>query len=157
MNDVKEPDIFAEIRANLEKIGYEGDLIQKDYAFRDFLSEGRKAGSAVHRVPLAAFGQWPPSYRNACIGVTVPADYSADAINPFRALGAPQVLALHPKEQLVRRWKIGATDAPTMLNEFSVGEIASTFQRYGVDWGPQRILDARTLTPADALAQLRLL
>ena len=154
MTDVKETDMFAAVRANLEKIGYVGDLIQEDYAFRDFLSASGKAKASVPRIELAAFAQWPPSYRNACFGVTTPTTDSAAAITPFRALGAPQVLALYPAKRRVRRWKISATGDPVMLNEFGFDAIASTFKQYEKEWAPQRVLDARTLVFADAAAQL---
>lgn len=152
MTDVEAPDIFAEVRTNLERIGYEGDLMQEDYAFRDFLSGSK--GSSIRHIELAAFAQSPPDLRGACFGVTAPLSDTSEAIKPFRALGAPQILALHPKNRRIRRWKISATGDPSLLNEFGFDEIASTFQRYGVDWGPQRILDARTRMAADTAAQL---
>jgi hypothetical protein len=57
-------------------------------------------------IALAAFGQEPPTYRTACFGIAVPPHDGSEAIIDYRALGAPQIFALHPDK--IHRWEIVA-------------------------------------------------
>jgi hypothetical protein len=154
MTDTRERDMLAAVRDGLRDIGYEGELLQEDYDFRDFLSDARDSHSSVRRVKLAAFAQSPPDYSYACFGVTIPNNETPSEIMPYRALGAPQILALHPSQGYVRRWKIGATGDPELRDAFTYERIAPTFREKRKQWEPQRILDARTLDPTVAAEQL---
>ena len=145
--------MLGAVKRKLQSLGYEGELLQENYAFRDFFASGATS-LTVPRVPIAAFAQSPPSYRSACFGVTLPDENGPDAIKIYRALGAPQVLALYPNTGCIRRWKISATRDPELLEEFSYSEIDTTFERRRVEWEPQRILDARTLSFSANAAQL---
>src|SRR5258706_11347598 len=99
------------VREGLIEIGYHKDLLQENYSFVDMHGHDQP----LRQVELAAFAQEPPSYRNACFGVAVPPYDGPDAIMQYRALGAPQVLALLPEAGVIRRWKILANASPVLL------------------------------------------
>ena len=150
MTDPKNPPMFDAVRDQLKLLGYTGELLRPSYSFRDFLTPSTSSRSSVRTIELAAFARFPPSLNNACFGVTIPADDSPKSITPYSALGAPQILALHPQGDYIRRWKMGANGDPQSLGEFRYDQIASTFDYYREEWNPQRILDARTLPEAQA-------
>src|SRR2546427_7312154 len=79
----------------LRAIGYQDELLHEEYQFADMLAQDQP----LRTIELAAFAQEPPSYRNACIGIAVPARADPEAIMNYRALGAPQILALHPEAE----------------------------------------------------------
>src|SRR6266571_5499540 len=81
----------------LRAIGYQDELLQTDYQFADMLAQDQP----LRTIELAAFAQEPPSYRNACIGIAVPPYSNPDAITDYRSLGAPQILTLHPKDEII--------------------------------------------------------
>ena len=150
MIDIEEPDMLDAVRDQLQGLGYRGEMLQENYPFSDFMTRPVSARQSVRRIKLAAFADEDTAIENACFGVTFPADDSPQSIAPYRALGAPQVLALHPAGGYVRRWKMAAKDEPKPLEEFRFDEIAAIFQRNHDKWQPQRIIDARTLAPAKA-------
>ena len=154
MPAIEAPVMLAAIREQLVILGYEGELLQEDYDFRDFMTESSEAVSPVSRIKLAAFAQSPPSYRDTCFGVALPDDDSPESIAKYRALGAPQVLALHPNEGFVRPWSIGASAAPEPQDAFPYRDIADTFQNRFGEWTPTRMRDARSGTSSGAAAQL---
>jgi len=57
--------ILSIIRNELERLGYLHNLLQENYVFDD----AAVSGNRELNIPLAAFAQWPPSYRSACIGI----------------------------------------------------------------------------------------
>ena len=80
------------LKRELNSLGYVGDLLQDNYEFADVLSEG----NAVNQIALAAFAQYPPSYRNAAFGVAIANGISgAELIQTHRALGAPQIFEIN--------------------------------------------------------------
>lgn len=154
MSNIEAPEMLSVVRGCLLGIGYQEDLLLTDYKFRDFLKETNSFDGESSAIELAAFAQSPPSYRSACIGITVPRDESSQPIARFRALGTPQILALYPKRQVARRWKIPAAGDPEHLDEFSFDTLASKFQQKREEWSPQRILSAKTLAFVEGAAQL---
>ena len=79
-------DIFSKVRDELKRLGYVDKLLRQDYAFDD----ASVAGTLELHIPLAAFAQWPPSYRNACIGVlTANGQSGSQFVTEYRTLGAP--------------------------------------------------------------------
>lgn len=141
------------VRRCLQKIGYQDDLLLPDYKFRNFLKKSPKQGS-IGQIELAAFAQTPPSFRSACFGVTLPSDENASSIIGFRALGAPQVLALHPEKGFVQRWRIPAYGDPKPLDIFSIDTLGDVFESKRTEWEPRRILSAKTLGFVEGEAQL---
>src|SRR5438132_9637496 len=96
-------------RKGLHDIGYQDDLLREEYTFADILAQNE-----TRKIELAAFAQEPPSYLNSCIGIAVPAQRGPEAIMEYRSLGAPQILALHPQDEKVLRWKILAQGKPEL-------------------------------------------
>src|SRR5690242_1936966 len=94
MSNVEAPEMLEVVRGCLRDIGYQDNLLLPNYKFRDFLTNAGGFNGTAPEIELAAFAQSPPSYRSACFGVTVPPDESPQSIVRFRALGAPQILAL---------------------------------------------------------------
>lgn len=121
----------------LRDIGYVDGLLHRDYEFADFLAPSYP----VLRVPLAAFAQDPPSYRNACLGVILGED-ELEILN-YRALGAPQLLQIGQRE--VRRWKVTSSGRPQLLQRIAPEGLLSTIREQRNDWGPERILRARSI------------
>jgi hypothetical protein len=148
------PAMLDAVRNGLRDIGYQDELILPSYTFRDILSDATTSGSPVRNIELAAFAQAPASYRSACFGVTAPPDSSPNSILPFRSLGAPQVLALHPNDGYIERWKIVASGRPQSLGLIPFDEIADTFQRNRAEWEPQRFLRAKSISFRSEAAQL---
>jgi hypothetical protein len=137
---------FAQAEQGLREIGYDDSLLRRDYDFADLLS----AAGSVRRVPLAAFAQDPPSYRNACFGVLVGA--RDQDITRYRALGAPQLLQILDHE--VRRWKVTSFDEPTLLQRIAPDDLLRTIREHRVEWGPEPVLRARSIAFDAAPIQL---
>ena len=153
MIDIREPDMFAVARRELERLGYTGELMQENYAFRDVMTERRGTAPPLETIPLAAFAQSPPSYRDACFGVALPDDDRPEAIAKYRALGAPVVLALHPNAGIIRPWSMGASGDPEPQDAFPYRNIADAFRaRYG-EWTPERVRDVRSVSAPAPAAQ----
>ena len=57
--------VLNTVRNELNQLGYLDNLLQEDYVFDD----ASVSGIRELNIPFAAYAQWPPSYRNACIGV----------------------------------------------------------------------------------------
>jgi hypothetical protein len=154
MSSAEETRMRDAIRDGLRAIGYTDDLRSDGYAFPDFLSGNSTGADNLLRVEVAAFAQRPFSYRSACFGVIVPPNESPNAIRPYRALGAPQILALHPSNDYVRRWKVGAEGLPQDLGTIPYSEIPSAFRQHEEEWKPQRVLRAKSIAFVEEDRQL---
>src|SRR6266540_6598035 len=104
-------ELLTMARDGLRDIGYRDELLRENYPFADILDNEQPT---LH-VRLAAFAQEPPSYRNACFGITIPDHDGPEAIQPYLALGAPQILALHPTDGEVRLWRMAAQGKPKLI------------------------------------------
>ena len=103
---------LTSIKQGFQELGYVGGLLQEDYAFADFLAPE----FAVTHIPLAAFTQEPPSYRTASFGATVANGQSgAEAIQRYRALGAPQIFEIG--KERVSRWRVNGEGSPGALGK----------------------------------------
>ena len=130
---------FERIRQELGILGYTGDLIREDYLFADVLAPEY----SVTSIPLAAFAQDPPSYRNACFGVVIANGQSGPAlIERYRSLGAPQIFEVHGSDVL--RWKMTDQGTPDMLEKVAADDVSALFNRNRSDWSPERILRAKS-------------
>lgn len=138
--------VLAAAERGLREIGYSDQLLRRDYAFADLLT----SSDEVRRVPLAAFAQDPPSYRNACFGV-LRAGLSVD-VSQYRALGAPQILEIDDHE--VRRWKVTSTGGPELLQRIKPDDLLRTIREHRTEWGPAQILRARSIAFDAAPVQL---
>ena len=135
-------DALQSLKRELNGLGYVGGLLQENYEFADFLSED----VPVSRIPLAAFAQHPPSYRNAAFGVAIANGTSGiELVRVHRALGAPQIFEIDSDR--VRRWKVGGEGPPIYLDEARTAELSQFFAQHRENWIPQRILSAKSNVP----------
>src|SRR6266566_6870747 len=113
------PTLLTIAREGLLEIGYQSHLLQENYSFVDVHAQDEP----LRQIELAAFAQEPTDYRNACIGIALPPHEGSQAIINYRALGAPQILALHPESQEVRRWKIQAQGEPILIDRIEAAHL----------------------------------
>ena len=131
--------LYELVKQGLTGIGYTGNLIHENYEFADILADDY----SVSTLPLAAFAQEPPSYKNACFGVVFANGVKGiPLVEKYRSLGAPQILELH-QEHLVR-WKMTGREAPVFLEQIELQEALSLFERNRENWAPSRILRAKS-------------
>jgi hypothetical protein len=142
--------LLATTRAGLRDIGYRDELLRDNYPFPDVLD----AASPTRSIDLAAFAQEPFSYRSACFGVAVLQAQDAAAIQPYRALGAPQIFALYPEHGQVLRWWIPAREPPQVIEQIDARYLRPLFQAHKDEWNPERVLRAKAIGFARGPVQL---
>jgi hypothetical protein len=142
--------LLALARAGLHDIGYRDELLQHNYSFPDVLQES----VPTHHIDLAAFAQEPFSYRSACFGVALLHQHGPKSIQPYRALGAPQILALHPASNEVFRWKIPAQGNPTLIERIEADHLRAAFLDHANEWKPEAVLRAKSIGLARGPVQL---
>ena len=121
--------VLSTIRNELKGLGYLHNLVQENYAFDD-------AATPVNRdlnIRLAAFAQWPPSYRNACIGVLTANGQSGPRhISMYRTLGAPMFFEV-VKDRL-DRYRIEASGQASFLESIPARNIHRAFEVNREKW-----------------------
>lgn len=141
--------VLSTIRNGLKGLGYLHNLLQEHYAFDD-------AATSVNRdlnIPLAAFAQWPPSYRNACIGVLTTNGQSGPRhISMYRTLGAPMFLEAFPDH--LDRYRVKATGEAVFLESIPARDIRQAFKLNKKKWSPEAIFRAKAITPLTEPYQL---
>ncbi len=137
-------------KEGLRDIGYRDDLLREHYGFVDILAQDQP----LRQIELAAFAQEPPSYRNACIGAIITPHDGPEAIKHYRALGAPQILAIYPEAEIIRRWKIPAHGDPIPIELIEPSQLHATIQARRDEWNPERVLRAKSIGFATAPRQL---
>jgi hypothetical protein len=142
--------LLATTRAGLRDIGYRDELLRDNYPFPDVLD----AVSPTRYIDLAAFAQEPFSYRSACFGVAVLQAQDVAAIQPYRALGAPQIFALYPEHGQVLRWWIPAREPPQVIEQIDASHLRALFQAHKDEWNPERVLRAKAIGFARGPVQL---
>lgn len=142
-------ELLAITRNGLHDIGYRNELLRENYPFADVLDRS----TPTRRILLAAFAQEPPSYRSACFGVVVLDHYSPDALQQYRALGAPQLLVLSPASSAVRRWRMTAGE-PAFIERIAPEHLRAAFQANRNDWNPDTVLRAKSIGFARGSVQL---
>ena len=132
-------DALQSLKRELNGLGYVGSLIHENYEFADVLSHD----NAVNRIPLAAFAQDPPSFRNAAFGVAIANSHSGpELIQMHRALGAPQIFEVN--NDRILRWKVSGDGRPSLLSESPPDQLSHMFAQHRDEWVPQRILRAKS-------------
>lgn len=140
---------FNTVKSELKNIGYSGHLLQEKYSYDDVTISNTKE----IQIPLAAFAQWPPSYRNACIGVLQANGQSGpDYVSSFRALGAPMVFEVYDKH--VTRYCFGASGNAIKLEDIQAHNITNAFKENSNKWNPTTIFRAKAITPVKDPVQL---
>ena len=139
MQKHSEMELYGRVKRGLTETGYVGSLIQENYEFADILAPKYSVGS----IPLAAFAQDPPSYRNACFGVVLANGVEGPPlVASCRSLGAPQILEVHHDH--INRWKMTGEGQPQFLEQVMATDVPALFQRHREDWSPVRILRAKS-------------
>ncbi len=129
------------IKRAMGSIGYARALIREDYEYADCLDPS----CPVRTIPLAAFAQYPPDYRNACIGVIVGDGVSGvDNVQQHRLLGAPMIFEVTPSG--ADRWKIMAGSEPAFLESIWLDRIESAFKSHASQWNPDSIFRAKGIS-----------
>jgi len=141
--------VLYTVRNELNRLGYLDNLLQEDYVFDD-------ASVSVIRelnIPLAAFAQWPPSYRNACIGVlTANGQSGPQYVSGYRALGAPMFFeAFHDH---IVRYRVEASGQAVFLESIPARDIRKAFEANRNKWSPDAIFRAKAITPLADPVQL---
>lgn len=130
--------LLSTARDGLRAIGYQDDLLPDEYKFADVLGQNES-----RMIEMAGFAQEPLSYLSACIGIAVPAQQGAEAIAAYRSLGAPQILALHPNDEKILRWKILANSKPEMIETIDPAHLHNAILKNKDDWNPEKVLRAK--------------
>ena len=139
MPDQHQIEALRLLKHELNSLGYVGNLIREDYEFADVLSND----IAVNQIPLAAFAQDPPSYRNAAFGVAIANGHSgAEFVQTYRSLGAPQIFEVN--NDRVLRWKVSSNSSPSLLDNVNIEQLGQVFAQHKTAWVPQRILHAKS-------------
>jgi hypothetical protein len=131
----------------LAKIGY--SELENDYVFSDVFSE-----VPLDRiVSLAAFTQYPPSYRNAALGIVEEGrGNAADIASNYRALGAPLLFVIAGPE--VSLWQVHPHTPPSLYRRIEVDQLGQLFAEHTHLWNPQRIHRAKSFGPLNKAYQL---
>lgn len=141
--------VLSTIRDELKQLGYMDKLLQENYAFDD----ASYPGTRELVVPLAAFAQWPSSYRNACIGVLSANGQSGPQnVSMYRTLGAPMVFEAFPDH--LDRYRIKATKEVVLLESIPNRHIRQAFRLNKEKWSPEAIFRAKAITPLTKPYQL---
>ena len=139
MRTESQTETLQHIRQGFQGLGYIGGLLQEEYEFADVLSSEHP----VRSIPLAAFAQEPPSYRNASFGVAIANGRSGPPfIQDHRSLGAPQILEI--TDDRVLRWKMTGKGMPSLLEELAPSRLPDLFLRHKEEWSPQQVLRAKS-------------
>ena len=141
--------VLSTIRNELRELGYLHNLLQEHYAFDDAATSGTRDLN----IPLAAFAQWPPSYRNACIGVlTANGQSGPKNISVYRTLGAPMFFEAFPDH--LDRYRVQATGEAVFLESIPARDIHQAFKVNRKKWSPEAIFRAKAITPLTEPYQL---
>jgi hypothetical protein len=140
---------FQIVKNELQRLGYSGDLLHEDYAFDDAsISQKREL-----QVPLAAFAQWPPSYRSACIGVLQANGHAGPQyVSSYHALGAPMFFEVY--EDRIIRYRIEAVGKAIELETIPSRNIPSAFENNKDKWNPTAVFRAKAISPVTEPLQL---
>jgi hypothetical protein len=145
MTDQQTADRLLDItRDGLMALGYTRELLRENYPFVDLTV----ATSPVERVPLAAFGQEPPSYRTACFAVALIPNGVPSGLRRYASLGAPQLVTLHPRDNTIGRWMVRAKTEPELIEQLTPLEFQERLSERRQEWSPQEILRAKTIKQA---------
>jgi hypothetical protein len=140
---------FQIVKSELQHIGYSGDLLQENYVFDDAsISQTKEL-----QVPLAAFAQWPPSYRSACIGVLQANGHAGPQyVSSYHALGAPMFFEVY-KDRLIR-YRIETVGKAINLETIPSHNIPKAFEENRDKWSPTAVFRAKAISPVSVPLQL---
>lgn len=136
-------ELFATVISELEGLGYRGELLERDYPFPDYFQEG----TPERKIPAAAFGQTPVSYKTACFGVLLANGDSLQGkqlVESCRSLGAP--IHFEVREDRVVCWIVGRDAETTRIEEeYNKRDLHRAFERQASLWSPESVLRAKNI------------
>jgi hypothetical protein len=133
----------------MAEIGYGDELLCRDYTYAVF-SETRHTTRCI---PLAGFGQYPPSYRTSCFGVVCAnGKRGISNVALHKDLAAPLIFEVDSDS--VSRWKFPASGDPVELERIPHKKIETLINRHRDEWRPDRIFRAKALNDKMEAIQL---
>ncbi len=140
---------FDIVKSELQGLGYAENLMQEKYVFDDATSSQTKE----LQIPLAAFAQWPPSYRNACIGVLKANGHSGPQhVSTYRSLGAPMFFEVY--EDHIIRYRMEAPGKAIDLETIPSRHLPKAFKSNKDKWNPTSVFRAKAISPMTEPVQL---
>ncbi|MBX9847984.1 MAG: SAM-dependent methyltransferase, partial [Rhodocyclaceae bacterium] len=132
--------ILANLIAGLERLGYRGPRLERNYSFPDWFS-----GQKVRTLAAAAFAQTPTSYETACIGVAEANGLrEAALVNGFRGFGAPILLEVDRFE--VREWAVSRIeDKHILLARHAPDQLEKVIADRAPEWKPEALLRSKNI------------
>lgn len=136
---------YAEVIAGLRNIGYQGELLEEDYEFRDYFAPRK----VKRQIDAAAFGQTPTSYDSVCIGIARANGLREQAlVNQYRALGAPILLEVGNYE--VREWAVSRNENEhALVASYPVENINQMIESRAPKWKPEPLLRDKNIVKFD--------
>jgi hypothetical protein len=127
---------YEEVLSGLDRIGYKGNRLERNYRFTDYFHPQRHE----REIAAAAFGQTPVNYDSACIGIALVNGLREQAlVNSLRALGAPIILEIDNTE--VREWAVSRNEnGHALVAKHDVDRINQMIDNRGADWMPKQLL-----------------
>jgi type I restriction-modification system DNA methylase subunit len=139
-------DFLFTVSVGFQDIGYQPNLIQREYSFADVM----QVREPERRIDLAVFGQEPTSYRSACFGIAIASINAIEQISRFKALGAPHTLSYLPEEDEVGLWLNVAEGDPRLLEKIPSTRLLQVIRDRKDRWNPADMLRAKQIGyPAD--------
>ena len=124
-------------RDALTYIGYGSDLIRADYEYAT-LNKTRSADviEGTSKIEMAAFSRYPPTYQDACIGITFTNGFRGrENILHHQYLGAPLIFEVDRDAKSVRAWSIHSDGPKELQAAFPINRVAEVFARREHSWG----------------------
>jgi len=145
------PAILDTLVVGLERLGYRGSRLERNYTFPDWFAAGENRTLAI-----AAFSQTPVSYETACIGVAEGNGLrELPLINGLRAFGAPILLEIAGNE--VREWAVSRLeDKHILVGNYPVSQLQTVIADRAKEWTAESLLRAKNIGPFKWDEQLNL-
>src|SRR5687767_10453983 len=128
-------DSLQRVRAELERIGYDGELYEPDYKYGDWFAPG----TPERTVEGAAFGRTPPGFDTACFAVVASSggESGIDRIRECRAFGAPRAFEVDPRGR-VFHWRVCVSpEEGDQQQTIRPDQIKAVFNENARDWSPE--------------------
>ncbi|HEX7773962.1 MAG TPA: N-6 DNA methylase, partial [Pyrinomonadaceae bacterium] len=132
---------YSQVVASLRDIGYREDLIYEGYTFVDWFN----THTPLRQIAAAAFGQTPPSYDSAVIGVVCANGLREQAlIDQHRAFGAPIIIEIDAHE--IREWAVSAQQGRhEIIDRYPIDKIRDVLTDRAPAWQPPNLLRTKNL------------
>lgn len=133
----RQQSVFNAVLTCIERLGYRGPLLHRDYQFTDWFENGTQPAT----IAAAAFGRMPADYDSACIGVFLTAPGGSPI--GYRALGAP--FAVEVQDDGILPWFVGHEAGTTRPagNRIPAAAMERFFRTIQNKWSPPEVLRAK--------------